>query len=146
MAVISGSNVAVQKAQTMKLRSKLVQFASLAALSALGGCASASMAPTCGSLSFPIYFPAGESALTPAAARVVQAASPRIKQCRVDAITIVVGADDRQVDLNRRRAEAVEAALVDAGASPHLAQVEQRSSLLPLFRHRVTVSIKLRPH
>lgn len=56
---------------------------------------------------------------------------------------MTVSADSRQGELNQRRAEAVSAALVEAGAPSDLAQVEKRQTPFRLFQRRVTVSVRL---
>lgn len=107
------------------------------------GAASAASRSACRSFKFPVYFAAGTATLTPSADRVIRSAAPRMAACRVAGIQMTVGADSRQSELNQRRAEAVSAALVEAGAPSDLAQVEKRQTPFRLFQRRVTVSVRL---
>jgi len=99
-----------------------------AGLLAVGGCQSLKSArdgivrapPRCESETVPIYFDAGAAAVNSESRRVIAEAASRARGCTVKAVTVMGLADAAgdpaaNLDLSRRRAESVGAAIAAAG-------------------------------
>jgi peptidoglycan-associated lipoprotein len=102
------------------------------ALSALvAGCAGGGGHPTlapapvasaasCVQVSFPIYFSENSDQLTDPARQALDVAARQVRGCRIDYVSVIgltdsVGAADENLELSKRRASAVAAALQAAG-------------------------------
>lgn len=74
----------------------------------------------CADFSFPVYFKEWSAGLTDAALQVISDSAARSKACRVGAVTVVglsgaKGSAEQNLELSKRRAEAVAKALTDKG-------------------------------
>lgn len=98
------------------------------AVLALGGCATqptgrariVKAAPSCVDQTVQIYFEAGEAQVTREGRAVLRAAAAQSKPCKVASVEILglsdaTGAPDANLDLSKRRAQSVTAALTSVG-------------------------------
>jgi len=106
---------------------KLHVMAAIAALTALGGCSTLDKreqvvkAPTvCADQTVQVYFDADSAELTPDGKKVLEAAVGALRGCKVPSVEVLgladaVGAPQVNLELSRRRSEAVFHALTAAG-------------------------------
>ena len=143
---------------------KTVPIVLMAALGLLGGCETVRAArdrivrtpPACQSESVPIYFETGAADLTREGRSALLAAASRTRGCMVKGVRVVGLADaagdpNANLELSRRRADAVAAAIAAAGlpaATFDLAAAGQAGALTPdgraaPLRRRADVTIDL---
>jgi outer membrane protein OmpA-like peptidoglycan-associated protein len=115
-------------------------------------------APVCQDMTLPIYFDTGSTELTTAAAQALRESAALTRQCAVREILVVGLADadgsrNRNMELSRRRAERVAAALAaeglpapafDLAAAGEAGAVNPTGAPEPL-RRRAEVVIRLSP-
>jgi outer membrane protein OmpA-like peptidoglycan-associated protein len=76
--------------------------------------------PTCADVVFPIYFAEGADTLTPVAQQVIASSVGQVKGCRIGYVNVLgltdaAGGVAQNLDLSKRRADAVAKALAAAG-------------------------------
>ena len=112
--------------------------------------------PGCQDVTFPIYFRANASALTPDGRRLIADAAMRARSCKVEHIRVVGLADGpgeaaTNLALSRQRAAAVAAALgkaglptagIDVAAAGEAGAMDPRGLLRPV-RRRAEITLKL---
>lgn len=112
----------------------------------------------CQDVTFPIYFRANASGLTPDGRRLIADAATRARSCKVESIRVVgladgVGETAANLALSRERAAAVVAALGKAGlptagidvTAVGEAGAMDRGGLLRLGRRRADITLELSP-
>lgn len=103
-----------------------ITVAALAAMAALGGCASmrdsrvVRAADACVDQTVQVYFEPFSAELTPEGENVIKAAAANVRSCRVTAVDVLgladaVGAPDANLELSQKRAQSVSHALAAAG-------------------------------
>ncbi|MEO0983785.1 MAG: OmpA family protein [Pseudomonadota bacterium] len=114
-------------------------------------------APICGAQRFTVYFAPDEAVLTPQAHRAVDALAEALSDCTVDEIRALALSEDAAeipagLDLSEARADAVLAALANAGVtagdvetgSVFLSHIETASDVREPMARRVEVRLETR--
>jgi outer membrane protein OmpA-like peptidoglycan-associated protein len=143
---------------------RTVVVVSMLALGALGGCQSMpegrarlEKAPrACQDVTIPIYFEPNVAQVTPEGRRVIAAAARSARPCRVDEVRVLGLADAAgdpaaNLELSKKRADAVAAEIARAGlpaATFEVAAVGQAGSVTPdgkiaPVRRRADITLKL---
>ena len=147
---------------------RIVFATALGLVLALGGCASIKTArerivkapAACQDIHIPIYFEPKDAELTPEGRKLIASEAARAKRCRVDSVQVVGLADAAgdpaaNLELSKKRAASVAAAIMQAGLPPaefDLSAAGQAGAVTPQgevqpVRRRADVTLRLsKPH